>query len=212
MRYYWIKTSRVIKMIFSRYVWDIPNRKNKVYLTFDDGPTPEITAWTLAQLKEYGFRATFFCIGHNIDCYPAIFSDVINSGHAVGNHTFDHLKGWETDNSIYIKNVERCQESISEKISLSPKVFRPPYGKIKKSQAKLLRDTGYKIVMWDVLSGDFDQSISPEKCLSNVLSNVRSGSIIVFHDSAKAFKNLRYVLPKTLAYLKEKDFEGEVIR
>jgi peptidoglycan/xylan/chitin deacetylase (PgdA/CDA1 family) len=209
----WVKTNRFIKTIFPNYVWEIPNTEKKVYLTFDDGPIPEITEWTLAQLKKYNAKATFFCIGDNIQKHPEIFKKVIENGHAIGNHTFNHLKGWETSLEEYIENTKKCSETIPNSHLQTPisKLFRPPYGKIKPSQAKALRKLGYKIIMWDIISMDFDQTITPEECLENVLKNIESGSIIVFHDSIKAWKNLEYVLPKTLAFLNEKGFVCEKI-
>ena len=206
MSFYWIKTNALIKTIFSNYVWDIPNSENKIYLTFDDGPTPEITEWVLEELQKYNAKASFFCIGNNIEKHPEIFKKVIDNGHSIGNHTFDHLNGWKTSTKEYIENFELCKNSISNPKS---KIFRPPYGKIKASQTKKLRQLGYKIIMWDVLSADYDTSITPEKCLENVLQNVTSGSIIVFHDSVKAFPNLKYTLPRALEYLAVKGFVFE---
>jgi peptidoglycan/xylan/chitin deacetylase (PgdA/CDA1 family) len=209
----WIKTNWIIKKIFSNYVWNIRNTENKIYLTFDDGPIPEITDWVLEELKKHKVKATFFCIGDNICKHPALFNKVISEGHAIGNHTFNHLNGWKTKTEIYLDNFEQCEKIIQQSAikNLNAKIFRPPYGKIKRSQAKSIRQLGYKIIMWDVLSADFDSALSKEKCLENVLSNVESGSIIVFHDSIKAFKNLEYVLPKALTYLKERDYVFEVI-
>lgn len=214
MDFYWIKTNWIIKKIFSNYVWDLPNTENKIYLTFDDGPTPEISEWILQELLKYNAKATFFCIGNNIEKFPEIFTKVIDEGHTVGNHTFNHLKGWNTTTEKYLENVELCNTQIYKSQILNPKskLFRPPYGKIKTAQSEKLRQLGYKIIMWDVLSADFDQTISPEQCLENVLKNVESGSIIVFHDSVKAFPNLEYTLPKTLEFLKEKGFVFDVIR
>jgi peptidoglycan/xylan/chitin deacetylase (PgdA/CDA1 family) len=203
---FWVKINPFIKLLFPRYVWDIPNRDKKVYLTFDDGPTPEITTWTLEQLKAYDAKATFFCIGNNIEKHPAIFEQVMAEGHAIGNHTFNHVKGWETDTKAYVENVALCNSQFTVHNSQFINLFRPPYGKIKPAQSRILRKMGYKIIMWDVLSCDFDRSITPEQCLENVINHVTSGSIIVFHDSVKAEPNLRYVLPKTLAYLKERGF------
>ena len=201
---FWVKTNRFIKWIFPNYVWDIPNDGQKVFLTFDDGPTPEITEWVLEQLKKYNAKATFFCIGNNIEKYPEIFQKTIAEGHAIGNHTFDHLNGWKTTTEDYIENV-KLYETQNPKL-VTRNLFRPPYGKIKHSQSKILRKLGYKIIMWDVLSRDYDQRISSTQCLENVLSNIETGSIIVFHDSVKAEHNLKYVLPKTLEFLKEKGF------
>jgi peptidoglycan-N-acetylglucosamine deacetylase len=209
--WYWIKTNRLIKRVFSNYVWEIPTVENKVYLTFDDGPTPEITTWVLNQLKEYNAKATFFCIGENIQKHPEIFQSILQNGHSVGNHTFNHLNGWKTKSSDYIENVRLCKEAIRQQTTDNPKLFRPPYGKIRKSQASLLLREGYKIIMWDVLSGDFDSGISPEKCLQNVTRNTQSGSIVVFHDSVKSFKNLEFTLPKYLTFLKQNNYVCEVI-
>ncbi len=215
MKLSWVKTHWLIKKLFSNYVWDIPNNENKVYLTFDDGPTPEITNWTLELLNSYNAKATFFCIGDNIRKYPEIFQKVTSDGHSIGNHTFNHLKGWKTKNQIYIENANLFEiECYKPSVTLQteyPKLFRPPYGKIKPSQSKILRNSGYTIIMWDILSEDFDNKISPEQCLKNVLNNVTSGSIIVFHDSKKAFRNLEYTLPRTLKFLKEKGFICEKI-
>lgn len=201
----WTKTNRFIKWIFPNYVWDIPNNDKKVFLTFDDGPTPEITEWVLEQLRKYDAKATFFCIGNNIEKHPGIFQKVIAEGHVAGNHTFNHLKGWKTENAAYFENVKSCDDSIRNHNSTT-KLFRPPYGKIKPSQSKVLRKQGYQIIMWDVISYDFDKQIPKEQCLENVLKNVQSGSIIVFHDSLKAEENLKYALPKTLEFLKENGF------
>lgn len=207
MIFYWVKTSIFIKKIFFRHIWSIPNKEKAVYLTFDDGPTPEITEWVLAELKKHEAKATFFCIGNNIEKHPSIFSKILQEGHAIGNHTFNHLNGWKTDKTAYVQNALQCEKAI-EAFAYKSKLFRPPYGKIKPSQAKALRDKGYQVIMWDVLSADFDQQISPEQCLENVLRNVASGSIIVFHDSVKAYENLKYVLPKTLSFLAQNKYKS----
>lgn len=214
MSFYWIKTKSFIKRLFSNYVWDLPNTQNKIYLTFDDGPTPEITEWVLEELKKHNVKATFFCIGNNIQKHPELFQKIINEGHVIGNHTYDHMNGWKTETKTYLENISLCDKQI-QKFSienLQSKIFRPPYGKIKTAQAKIVRRLGYKIIMWDVLSADFDQTITPEKCLENVISNVKSGSVIVFHDSIKASHNLKYALPETLNFLKEKGFLFDVIK
>ena len=217
MSFYWIKTNAIIKKIFSNYVWDVSNTENKIHLTFDDGPIPEITEWVLEELQKYNAKATFFCIGHNIEKHPDIFEKVINDGHSVGNHTFNHLNGWKTSTEEYLENsiqwsISRWQTTDGRPQTANCKLFRPPYGKIKPSQSQKLRQLGYKIIMWDVLSADYDSSITPEKCLENVLKNTTSGSIIVFHDSIKAFPNLKYTLPKALKYWKEKGFICDAIK
>ena len=216
--FYWIKTNSLIKKIFSNYIWDIPNNENKIYLSFDDGPTPEITAWVLQELEKYNAKATFFCIGNNIKKHPEIFEMLIAAGHSVGNHTFNHLNGWKTTTEEYLQDSIQwsavsgqspnwnLQSEICNLKSANCNLFRPPYGKIKASQAKKLRQLGYKIIMWDVLSADYDTSISAEKCFENATKEVTSGSIIVFHDSIKAFPHLEYTLPKALKFFKEKGF------
>ena len=213
MNAFWIKTNWLIRAIFSNYVWQIPNDEKIVYLTFDDGPTPEITEWVLKQLNLFQAKATFFCIGNNIEKYPSIFNSILADGHAIGNHTFNHVKGWKTDTKTYLNEVENCDEIIQNLSinKLESKLFRPPYGKIKPSQSKLLISKGFQIIMWDVLSEDYDTTVSKEKCLHNVLQNVEPGSIIVFHDSLKAFPNLEYCLPKTLAFLSEKGYKMKLI-
>jgi len=211
MSFYWVKTNRLIKWIFPKYIWDIPASEKVVYLTFDDGPTPEITSWTLNQLTKFNAKGTFFCIGNNIENHPEIFRKLIDDGHAIGNHTYNHKNGWETGFEVYLEEVKNCNAAIEKHTTVRDKLFRPPYGKIKKKQARMLLNMGYKIIMWDVLSADFDQMTSAEKCLRNVTSNVKPGSIIVFHDSVKSFKNLQYALPKTLQFLHENGYECKVI-
>ena len=210
MKLYWINTHWIIKKLFSGFIWHKTNTKNTVYLTFDDGPIPEVTLWVLEKLKEYNAKATFFCIGDNIDKNPAVFKKIEDDGHGIGNHTYNHLNGWKTKNKTYLDNIKKCEEklqhSLKKKNNLQSKLFRPPYGKLKIAQSRAIRQLGYKIIMWDILSADFDPSIPKEKCLENVLTNIKSGSIIVFHDSIKASKNLEYALPKTLEYLKQNNF------
>lgn len=157
-------------------------------------------------------QSYFFCIGHNIQKHPEIFQKTIENGHTIGNHTFNHLQGWKTTSKEYLENIDRCETEIEKLKSGNTKLFRPPYGKIKSYQSNKLRKLGYKIIMWDVLTADFDQRISPEKCLENAIEKVASGSIIVFHDSVKASKNLKFALPKTIEILKEKGFVFDVIQ
>ena len=201
MHQLFIKTPRLVQRIFSSYIWRMPATENAVYLTFDDGPHPTITPWVLNLLKQHQAQATFFCIGKNVVQHPAIYNRIISEGHAVGNHTFNHLNGWETNTEQYVKDVEKAAAVISSNL------FRPPYGKIKTAQANGIRKIASlqkaKVIMWDVLSADFDKATSPEQCLQNVLQHVTPGSIVVFHDSEKASKNLFFVLPKVLQLLSE---------
>jgi peptidoglycan/xylan/chitin deacetylase (PgdA/CDA1 family) len=211
MDFNWVKTNSLIKKVFANLVWDIPNSENKIYLTFDDGPIPVVTEWVLDLLKSEEIKATFFCIGDNIQKHPEVYKRILSEGHQTGNHTFNHLNGWKTDTENYIDNFKLCE---TEHLKLNTEyffLFRPPYGKIKPSQSKKIRQLGYKIIMWDVLSYDFDPTISVEKCLENVISNTVQGSIIVFHDSLKAEKNLKYALPKAIHILKNKGFVFDVI-
>ena len=212
MGFYWIKTHTIIKRLFKKYIWDLPNQNNSVYLTFDDGPTPEITNWVLDELAKNNIKATFFCIGKNILENPVTYSRILNEGHVVGNHTNNHLNGWKTSDENYLENIGTCQKIIDNNKTNTSKLFRPPYGKIRRNQGNQLLSKEYKIIMWDVLSADFDRNISPDKCLNNVVNNVKSGSVIVFHDSLKAAKNLQYALPKTIAYLLKNEFNFEVIK
>lgn len=212
MSFYFTKTPTVVQRFFEKYVWSFSMESSKpktIYLTFDDGPTAEITEWTLDVLKKHGAKATFFCIGKNVKNHPAIFQKIIDDNHCIGNHTQNHLNGWKTSNSRYIENILLAEENLQPTTNqqLSTKLFRPPYGKIKSSQANQLIKKGYKIIMWDVLSADFDQSISKEKCLNNVLENTQNGSVIVFHDSVKAENNLKFVLPKVLEYFKKQGYQ-----
>lgn len=192
-----------VKKIFPSYVWHINTQARELYLTFDDGPTPEITDWVLNTLGQYNAKATFFCIGKNIEQHPDIFKRIISKGHSIGNHTQNHVKGWKTSSAEYINSVKQTELAINnntEPNHLSPLLFRPPYGRIKKDQGKQLIQLGYKIIMWDILSVDWDKSITPEKCCLNVINNSRKGSIIVFHDSIKASINMKYALPKVLEH------------
>jgi len=203
MKPYFIKTPNLLKFIFKNWVWRLSSKEKLLYLTFDDGPTPEITEWTLNELKKYEAKATFFCIGKNIEEHPEIFQKIIKENHAVGNHTNNHLNGWKTKTSDYLQNIAAAEKYFEENRKseiVNLKLFRPPYGKIKLSQSKKLRKKDYKIMMWDVLSADFDVEISKEKCLENVIRNIQNGSIIVFHDSNKASEKLKFVLPKLLEY------------
>lgn len=214
MTFYWIKTNSFIRWLFSKYIWNIPTKDKKVYLTFDDGPTPEITTWVLETLRKKGAKATFFCIGKNAVQHPDILHKILSEGHTIGNHTQNHVNGWTQSKEDYLEDVFFCEkvfENYPKILKQKTRLFRPPYGKIKKSQATVLVQLGYKIIMWDVLSADFDLKITKEQCLNNVLSNIKSGSIVVFHDSVKSFKNLEYVLPKTIDFLREKGYECAIL-
>lgn len=202
-----VKSPLLLKWYYSSLLWNKPRSEKIVYLTFDDGPIPNVTEFVLNTLKSFDIKGTFFCIGDNIKKYPAIFEKIKKDNHSIGNHTYNHLKGWKTDDKTYIENFQKCQELTQTNL------FRPPYGKIKKSQIALLnskfktQNSKLEIIMWDVLSYDFDINLSPEKCFKNVINNVKNGSIIVFHDSLKASDRLTYALPKTIQHLKDKGYQ-----
>lgn len=206
-----VKTPSIVKTIFFNQVWAIPNEGNKIYLTFDDGPIPEVTPWVLSILKHYKIKATFFCIGDNIRKHPEVFKQIISEGHQIGNHSFNHLNGWKTDSGKYIENVLEAEKELAKHTSFSIKLFRPPYGKIKPNQSFKLRKLGFKIIMWDIISKDFDVNLLPETCELNVTKNVSSGSIIVFHDSKKASGNLMKSLPTVIEKLQKSGYIFDVL-
>lgn len=204
MHQYFIKIPWWLKKAFPRYIWSIAAKEKVVYLTFDDGPHPQITPWVLAQLKSVNAKATFFCIGKNVVEHAAVYEQIINEGHSVGNHTFNHSNGWKTSKEIYLADIKQAAAVINSNL------FRPPYGRMRAGIIKALRSilgAHTKIIMWDVLSADFDQSFSPAQCLQFVLKNIHPGAIVVFHDSEKAQKNLSFVLPRVLKELKEKGYQ-----
>ncbi|PTM11401.1 MAG: polysaccharide deacetylase family protein [Bacteroidetes bacterium] len=192
---------KIVKTMFPDFIWDIKTREKTLYLTFDDGPTPEITEWVLDCLKKHDAKATFFCIGKNVKLFPEIYNRIIDEEHGVGNHTFNHLKGWKTKTPDYLYDAHNASVEIKSKL------FRPPYGRIKPKQAKSLLKDNYKIIMWSILSLDWDKNISASKCYHNVVDKATSGSIIVFHDSKKASHNMMYALPKVLDYFSKKGYD-----
>ena len=190
--------------VFPDYTWRMPDHEKTVYLTFDDGPHPTITPWVLDQLRTYGAAATFFCIGKNVEQCPVVYRQILAEGHRTGNHTYSHCNGWKTPATEYLQDVAKAGAVIDSTL------FRPPYGRIRKVQASglstVLKKQPVTVIMWDVLSADFDASIAPETCAGIVLKYVRPGSIVVFHDSEKAFKNLRYALPVVLEALTKRGY------
>lgn len=206
MKFYWIKTRWFIRWIFRSFIWKLPANGNCVYLTFDDGPTPEVTPWVLDELDKYNAKATFFCIGDRIDKSPDLFKRLIDDGHSIGNHSYSHLNAWHVDAEAYLEDIEKCQESILKLHPQGTNLLRPPYGKLRRSQTLKLRKR-FRIMMWDVLSADFDLRITPEKCTENVLRNVRPGSIVIFHDSVKSYPNMEKALPATLEFIHKKGWK-----
>lgn len=184
--------------------WNINGDTKCVYLTFDDGPTPEVTSWVLDRLDEYQAKGTFFCLGRNVEKYPEIFRELGKRGHSVGNHTYSHMKGYSASNSRYLDDIRMADELIGSKL------FRPPYGRILPRQVEVIHPK-YKIVMWEVLSVDYNPKVRAERVVRNVIKNVRNGSIVVFHDSKKASKNLYHALPEVLEYLKKNGYAMHAI-
>lgn len=187
------------KMYSSALTWKIPVQENEIFLTFDDGPHPTITPFVLDHLRKYNAKATFFCIGKNVQQYHEVFRQIVDGGHRIGNHTHNHLNGWKTSDAAYFEDIILAKKHIDSNL------FRPPYGRISRFQIQQLQPL-FKIIMWDVLSGDFDVNQTPENCLHNVVSNTRPGSVIVFHDSEKSFPRLEFVLPKVLQLFSEKGY------
>jgi peptidoglycan/xylan/chitin deacetylase (PgdA/CDA1 family) len=180
---------------FPNLIWEKPDPEEKiVYLTFDDGPHPEISLWVVDELEKKNAKGTFFCVGDNVRKFPETHSEIVRRGHKVGNHTMHHLKGWQTKNSEYIDNVSACNELVNSNL------FRPPYGRIKPQQVKALSGS-YKIIMWSLLSCDFQQSLNCSAAFNGLKKKTKNGSIVVFHDSLKAEKNLKQMLPQYLDYL-----------
>jgi peptidoglycan/xylan/chitin deacetylase (PgdA/CDA1 family) len=196
----------LFRKLFRSFVWRVPTKDLVLFLTFDDGPIPEVTLAVLELLKNYNAKATFFCIGDNVRKYPQVFQQVIDDGHAIGNHTFNHLNGWKTKTSDYIKNIAACEEVLKSKI----KIFRPPYGKLRISQYLKVRKS-HSIIMWDVLTKDWKQNLTAEDCFEIARRKTKSGSIVVFHDSLKAKKRMLPTLEKTLKYFSEKGFRFDRI-
>jgi peptidoglycan/xylan/chitin deacetylase (PgdA/CDA1 family) len=195
------KTPAFMGKIFPDVLWKKQTNANEIFLTFDDGPVPEVTEWVLEELEKHSITATFFMVGNNVIRYDNIYSRVIRSGHSVGNHSYNHLNGWKTNTDEYVDNINRCEDLLNT----PTRFFRPPHGRMQWQQYIKIKQT-YKIVMWDVLSGDFDQSNLPEKSLRASISTTTSGSIIVFHDSLKSSKKLKYILPRYLDHFGSKGY------
>lgn len=196
---YFVQSPFFLKWYLPEVTWNKSRQEKTIYLTFDDGPIPEVTPWILDTLKNHQVKATFFCVGENIVKHPRIFERLLAEGHQVGNHTFNHLKGWDYPVEEYIENVYKCQQYTKSKL------FRPPFARAKKSQIKILKEK-FDIIYWDVLSGDFDTNLKPQQCLKNILKHTQNGSIIVLHDNIKAIPRLKYVLPKILEHYRKEGY------
>jgi peptidoglycan/xylan/chitin deacetylase (PgdA/CDA1 family) len=201
---YLVRPPFLLKTLYKELLWRVETDEKIIYLTFDDGPHPSITPWVLDHLQAVDAKALFFCVGENVEKYPEVYNRILAEGHLTGNHTYNHLNGWNTDSRKYLKNLVHCSQVVQSRY------FRPPYGRLKKSQSSTIRKQ-YQIVMWDVLSGDFDRATPPEKCLENTLRNSREGSLVVFHDSEKAKVNLQYTLPLYLQEMKSRGYRFETL-
>jgi peptidoglycan/xylan/chitin deacetylase (PgdA/CDA1 family) len=206
---YLVKTPFWLRALYPGCTWRMPSTDKVIYLSFDDGPHPEATAFVLDQLKKYDAKASFFCIGKNVLSYANIYEQIIQEGHVVGNHTYDHLNGWKTDTATYLENIKSATNLIASNL------FRPPYGRIKINQLKKIagdKTLPQQIIMWDVLSGDFDLKLTGEQCARNVIKHAQAGSIVVFHDSAKAWGRLQVALPAVLDYFSHLGYRFDVIQ
>jgi len=205
--FYIVKTPGWLKKLYKQCIWSVPVSEKIIYLSFDDGPHPVLTPFVLDELKKYNAKASFFCIGKNVLAYPDIYKRIIDEGHTIGNHSFNHLNGWKTADDIYLDDIAEAQKYIDTRL------FRPPYGRINRFQLSQLSLNRFnlKTVMWTVLSGDFDKKLSPENCLENVLLNCEPGSIVVFHDSDKAAIRMKYALTGTLNYFSSIGYRFEKI-
>ncbi len=211
MRFY--TTPFIVRLFYPSLLWKMPEGEKKLYLSFDDGPHPTITPRVLDILKDFNAKATFFCIGKNIEANKDVFERIIAEGHAIGNHTFNHDKGWKSKTDAYIDSVNKTDEIIASYVKTSNcrPLLRPPYGKIKSSQIKKLKNN-HILIAWSVISYDWDKSLSADDCFKNVIKNVEDGSIIVFHDSEKAERNMIPTLTKVLQYYSERGFTFENLR
>lgn len=201
---YFVNAPFFLKWYYPNVIWNKSRLEKKIYLTFDDGPIPEVTPWVLDTLKMYNAKATFFCVGENIVKNTEVFNRLKNEGHQVGNHTYNHIRGWDYTDEEYFNNIEKCQKLTQTHL------FRPPYARAKKSQLKVLKQK-FDIVYWDVLAGDFDIKLSPLKCYENIIKYTKNGSIIVLHDNIKSYPRVQYVLPKLLEYYKNLGYSFETL-
>jgi len=204
---FFVATPWWLRLLYPRCIWYIKTREKVIYLSFDDGPHPVITPFVLNELKKYDAKATFFCIGDNVKKFPEIYQQVIDEGHAIGNHTMHHINGWKHTDEQYLDDIAAAGNYIHSNI------FRPPYGRAKKSQINklLATKTPLTTIMWSVLAGDWIDTLSPQKCFEQVKKNARPGSIIVFHDSEKANERMSYAVPLLLEHFTKKGYRFKKI-
>lgn len=194
-----VRPPTYFRFLYPGVVWNKPTNEKILYLTFDDGPTPEVTSSVLDLLSSYQAKATFFCIGENVKKHPTIYKRIQSEGHSIGNHTHTHPNSWKVNSDFFLNDVEEASKVINSTL------FRPPYGKLTPRTLFSLRNK-YQIIMWDVISGDFDEKVSAEQVQRNVIKNATNGSIIVFHDSVKAAPRMLEVLPKILKHFTESGY------
>ena len=194
---------RFIQRWFPNLIWTIPS-DDSVYLTFDDGPTPEITSWVLEQLRTYNAKATFFCLAKNVERHPDLFQRVVADGHAIGNHSYSHLKGWGPPAQQYVEDVDYANTFLHSNL------YRPPYGRFTRQQFRLLRER-YRVVLWSIISMDYSRCVSGRRVVQYVMSHIKPGDIVVFHDSLKAERNLRYALPFVLETIAMRGYKAKPI-
>lgn len=192
-----IRPPAIINNLFPSFIWSFPWVKDSIFLTFDDGPRPEVTPWVLDQLDQYGAKATFFCIGKNVELFPELYQEIIRRGHSVGNHSYSHVKGWGMDGQLYVRDVDAASDLIKSNL------YRPPYAKITLREANLIGER-FHTIMWSIISRDYNRNLSGKQCARNVIKHIAPGEIIVFHDSIKCAENLWYALPLVLREIRMK--------
>ena len=210
IRLYPSKIPFFVSWLFPKLIYHYPADGKRIHLTFDDGPTPEITPWVLDILEHEQVKATFFCVGSQIEKHPDIFKKILEAGHQVGNHSYAHENGWQTPSKNYKKSADKTEKLIAQ-YGVPSKLFRPPYGRITPKQMKLIEQANYRIVMWSVLSGDFSTKLDAKQALAYLTENTHAGDIIVFHDSQKAYNNLKMILPEYIKQLKKQGYTFDIL-
>jgi peptidoglycan/xylan/chitin deacetylase (PgdA/CDA1 family) len=199
-----LQPNGLMRRLYGKALWNFSRKENTIYLTFDDGPVPGLTEWVLDELRRVDAKATFFCVGENILNHRGVFDRIKKEGHTVANHTMTHIRGFKSSVSNYIREAEECRDLVQNNL------FRPPYGQLKRSQYKALLDLGYRIILWDVISYDYEQ-ISEKRVAANVLKNTKNGSVVLFHDNIKAENNLKYALPVFLRHFSQRGFSFKAL-
>jgi peptidoglycan/xylan/chitin deacetylase (PgdA/CDA1 family) len=206
------KIPKWVRLLGVGLTFRIPTEKKEVFLTFDDGPIPDLTPWVLEELSKHNAKATFFMVGENVEKHPELVKSILIDGHRIGNHTHNHLNGFKVSILQYLNNTEKCEKGLEPYLNPNEtKLFRPPYGRLTPREIVKLKKRGFKIILWDVLSKDYDPKTSPSECVNNVVQNVVPGSIIVMHENLKASKNVKEALPEILRHLKNDGYSFSVL-